>query len=112
MATESVLKDLASGGRVKKRKKRKERENKVVSTNLVMGTPASCSARHPAHTVAMDELPLLSVMVLSRRTVNGKSASDGIIGASARSAKFPCPTSRRFAGPMRPVSPTDEGGKK
>lgn len=77
-----------------------------------MGTPASCKARHPAHTEAIEELPLLSVIVDSSRTTNGNSASEGITGAKALSAKFPCPTSRRFAAPMRPVSPTLEGGKK
>ena len=58
-----------------------------------MGTPASCSARHPAHTDAMEDDPLLSVMVLSRRTVNGNCSSGGMMGASARSARLPCPTS-------------------
>ena len=42
--------------------------------HLVMGTPASCSANDPAQTVAIDELPLLSVMVDSSLTVNGKSS--------------------------------------
>mmetsp|Transcript_12740 Transcript_12740/g.53406 ORF Transcript_12740/g.53406 Transcript_12740/m.53406 type:complete len:299 (+) Transcript_12740:1166-2062(+) len=82
------------------------------ATFLEMGTPASCSARHPAHTDAMEDDPLLSVMVLSRRTVNGNCSSGGMMGASARSARLPCPTSRRFAAPMRPVSPTEDGGKK
>ena len=77
-----------------------------------MGTPASWSARQPAHTVAMDDDPLLSVMVLSSRTTNGNSSSLGMTGMSARSARFPCPISRRFAAPTRPVSPTLEGGKK
>jgi hypothetical protein len=34
-----------------------------------MGTPASISARHPPHTDAIDELPLLSVMSLTTRIV-------------------------------------------
>ena len=77
-----------------------------------MGTPASCSARHPAHTDAMEDDPLDSVMVLSSLTVNGNCSSLGMMGASARSARLPCPTSLRFAAPTLPVSPTDEGGKK
>mmetsp|Transcript_23976 Transcript_23976/g.58762 ORF Transcript_23976/g.58762 Transcript_23976/m.58762 type:complete len:231 (-) Transcript_23976:1278-1970(-) len=82
------------------------------ATFLVMGTPASCSAKHPAHTVAMELEPLLSVMVDSSRTVKGKSLALGITGISARSARLPCPISRRVTAPMRPVSPTEEGGKK
>ena len=35
------------------------------------GTPASCSAKQPAQTVAMELLPLLSVMVLSKRMEYG-----------------------------------------
>ena len=84
----------------------------IRSAHLLMGTPASWSARQPAHTVAMDDDPLLSVMVLSSRTTNGNSSSLGMTGESARSARFPCPISRRFAAPIRPVSPTLEGGKK
>ena len=73
--------------------------------------PASCRARHPAHTLAMELDPLLSVMVLSSLTVNGNSCSLGIAGARARSARFPWPTSRRLAAPTRPVAPTELGGK-
>ena len=36
--------------------------------------PASCMARHAPQTVAMEEDPLLSVMVLSTRTVYGKTS--------------------------------------
>jgi len=76
------------------------------------GTPASSMARHPPQTEAMEEEPLDSVMVDSTRMVYGKSASGGTDGASARSASAPCPISRRPGPPIRPVSPTDEGGKK
>ena len=44
---------------------------------LLIGTPASWSARHPPHTVAMLELPLLSVIVLSILIVNGNSSKEG-----------------------------------
>ena len=38
--------------------------------------PASLSASHPEHTEAIEEEPLLSVMVLSTRTTYGKSSCD------------------------------------
>mmetsp|Transcript_2325 Transcript_2325/g.7113 ORF Transcript_2325/g.7113 Transcript_2325/m.7113 type:complete len:240 (+) Transcript_2325:3570-4289(+) len=82
------------------------------ATFLLIGTPASCNAKHPPQTVAMLELPLLSVTVLSILIVNGKSSPFGIIGNNALSAKFPCPISRRLAPPTRPHSPTELGGKK
>ena len=78
----------------------------------MIGTPASCSASDPAHTVAIDELPLLSVIVDSSLTVKGKSSYGGMTGMSALSARFPWPTSLRLAAPTRPVSPTEDGGKK
>jgi len=95
-----------------KRKNNARRKLKERHTHLLIGTPASKRASVPAQTVAMEDEPLLSVMVLSRRHTNGNSASLGMMGASARSAKLPCPTSRREAPPVRPVSPTEEGGKK
>ena len=76
------------------------------------GTPASSMARQPPQTEAMEEEPLDSVMVDSTRIVYGKSSSDGTDGASARSASAPCPISRLPGPPIRPVSPTEEGGKK
>mmetsp|Transcript_21828 Transcript_21828/g.37269 ORF Transcript_21828/g.37269 Transcript_21828/m.37269 type:complete len:270 (+) Transcript_21828:605-1414(+) len=82
------------------------------ATGRTNGTPASNMARHPPHTVAMEEEPLLSVMVLSTRIVYGKSLPVGMIGASALCASSPCPNSRRPGMPTRPVSPTEEGGKK
>ena len=71
--------------------------------NAGFSAPASCMARLPLQTDAMLLLPLLSVMLLSRRTVYGKSSCPGTAGASARSASMPCPTSRRPAGPNLPT---------
>mmetsp|Transcript_52280 Transcript_52280/g.111818 ORF Transcript_52280/g.111818 Transcript_52280/m.111818 type:complete len:313 (+) Transcript_52280:158-1096(+) len=76
------------------------------------GTPAVSIARQPEQTEAIEEEPQLSVMRDSTRTVYWKSSSDGIDGRSARSARLPCPTSRRPGAPMRPTSPTEKGGKE
>lgn len=59
--------------------------------------------------VYLDE-PLLSVMVLSSRIAYGKSASSGMTGSSALSAKVPCPISRLLGAPILPTSPTQDGG--
>ncbi len=59
--------------------------------------------------VYLDE-PLLSVMVLSSRIAYGKSASSGMTGSSALSAKVPCPISRLLGAPILPTSPTLDGG--
>mmetsp|Transcript_5865 Transcript_5865/g.23168 ORF Transcript_5865/g.23168 Transcript_5865/m.23168 type:complete len:223 (+) Transcript_5865:3080-3748(+) len=61
----------------------------IPATFLLIGTPASSKASVPAQTVAIDEEPLLSVIVLSSLHTKGKSSSDGRMGMSARSAKFP-----------------------
>ncbi|CAB4677148.1 unannotated protein [freshwater metagenome] len=45
------------------------------------------------------------------RIAYGKSERDGRTGNNARSASAPCPISRRFGEPTRPVSPTEYGGK-
>ena len=49
------------------------------------------------------------------RKVTGRdlllSAFFGSIGRTARQASLPWPTSRRPGAPMRPVSPTENGGK-
>ncbi|KRX82401.1 hypothetical protein T06_2214 [Trichinella sp. T6] len=62
-------------------------------TELFVGTPASISAKEPAQTDAIDELPLLSSTSAARRMVNGKS--DGTTGRKAFSANAPWPNSRR-----------------
>jgi len=62
-----------------------------------MHAPASSMAKQPPHTEAMELEPLLSVMVLSTRTVYGNTSWGGMMGSSARSASSPCPSSRRPA---------------
>jgi hypothetical protein len=84
-ATESVLKDLA----LQEKRSALTRARWNRNTYLLMGTPASSRASVPAHTVAIEDEPLLSVMVLSSRHTNGKSSSPGMTGANARSAKLP-----------------------
>mmetsp|Transcript_1994 Transcript_1994/g.7312 ORF Transcript_1994/g.7312 Transcript_1994/m.7312 type:complete len:280 (-) Transcript_1994:335-1174(-) len=82
------------------------------ATTRFSGTPASSIAKHPAQTDAMEELPFDSVMLLSTRTTYGHDELSGMVGMSARSARLPCPSSRRPGAPMRPTSPTELGGKK
>jgi hypothetical protein len=42
------------------------------ATGCDSGTPASIIARHPPHTLAIDDEPLDSMMSLTMRTVYGK----------------------------------------
>jgi hypothetical protein len=81
-ATKSVLKDLAFSKNI-------SATTMSPNPHLLIGTPASSKASVPAQTVAIDEEPLLSVIVLSSLHTKGKSSSDGRMGMSARSAKFP-----------------------
>src|SRR4029450_8667848 len=75
------------------------------------GTPASMSASEEPQTVAIDDEPLDSVISETTRIVYGNSAGVGSIGWIARQASLPWPISRRPGEPMRPVSPTENGGK-
>mmetsp|Transcript_10459 Transcript_10459/g.27697 ORF Transcript_10459/g.27697 Transcript_10459/m.27697 type:complete len:241 (-) Transcript_10459:1426-2148(-) len=79
---------------------------------LDMGTPASIRASDPPHTLAMDDEPDDSVISDSTRIEYGNSFSFGTPGTSARSARFPWPTSRRPGAPVRPTSPTEQGGNE
>ena len=77
----------------------------------MIGTPASMSASVEPQTEPIDEEPFDSSVSETMRIVYGKSSSDGIIGSSARWASAPWPMSRRFGPRMKPVSPTEKGGK-
>mmetsp|Transcript_9447 Transcript_9447/g.29821 ORF Transcript_9447/g.29821 Transcript_9447/m.29821 type:complete len:252 (+) Transcript_9447:262-1017(+) len=91
----------------------KRRPIATPATGLAIGTAASISARQPPQTDAIDEEPHDIVMSDSIRTVYGNCAAVGIDGASARSARFPWPTSRLpGAPPKRPTSPTEKGGNE
>ena len=53
------------------------------------------SARDDPHTVAIEDEPFDSRMSETMRIVYGKSSYAGSRGWMARSARFPCPISRR-----------------
>ena len=81
------------------------------ATGGFSGTPASISASEAPHTVAIDDEPFDSVISDTTRIVYGNSSGPGISGLMARQASLPWPISRRPGEPMRPVSPTENGGK-
>ena len=64
-----------------------------------------------AQTEPIDVEPLEPSASDTCRIAYGKSSRDGNTGTSARSASAPCPISRRFGEPTRPVSPVEYGGK-
>lgn len=86
-----------------------------VSTQVLSALPASPStmaqlagAVQPGrHSLATS---LARLRQPSRRAARGLTP-EGMVGASARWARVPCPTSRLEAPPTRPVSPTQLGGK-
>src|SRR5512142_1506374 len=75
------------------------------------GPPASNSARDPPHTVAIDDDPFDSRMSETTRIVYGNVSYDGRIAWIARSARAPCPTSRREVPRIIFTSPVENGGK-
>ena len=62
-------------------------------------------------TEPIDEEPFDSSVSETTRIVYGKSATSGITASSARWASAPWPMSRRRGPVIRPVSPTEYGGK-
>ena len=85
-----------------------DQSHRDADTARLIGTPPSIRARVPAHTVAMDDEPLDSRISLTKRMVYGQSSTGGSIGFRARSAKLPCPTSRRLV----PRSGRSSGGER
>ena len=81
------------------------------ATGEVIGTPASIRAIVEPHTDAIDEEPLDSRISETTRIVYGNVSASGMTGMRARSASAPWPMSRRFGPRMKPVSPTENGGK-
>src|ERR1041385_5716739 len=81
------------------------------ATGAFIGTPASIKASEPPHTDAIELEPFDSVMSETTRIVYGQSPSAGSNGSIARRASAPWPYSRRLVDPIRPVSPTENGGK-
>ena len=80
-------------------------------TGALIGTPASISESVEPQTEPIDDEPFDSSVSETIRIVYGKSSVDGIIASSARCASAPWPMSRRFGPRMKPVSPTENGGK-
>ena len=80
-------------------------------TGAAIGTPASISASVEPQTDPIDDEPFDSSVSETRRIVYGNSSMDGMTDWSARCASAPCPMSRRFGPRMKPVSPTEKGGK-
>ncbi len=75
------------------------------------GTPASIIASEPEQTLAMEEEPFDSRMSETMRMVYGNSSYAGSTAASARSARLPCPISRRLVPRTGFTSPVEKGGK-
>ena len=83
----------------------------IPATAALIGTPASINAKDAPHTEAIEEEPFDSVISDTTRTTYGNSSAVGITANTPRFAKRPWPISRRFGEPIRPVSPTEYGGK-
>ena len=81
------------------------------ATGAEIGTPASISARLEPQTEAIDEEPFDSRISDTARIVYANCSDFGTTGTSARSARAPWPMSRRLGPRMKPVSPTEKGGK-
>src|SRR5207249_11260324 len=76
-----------------------------------IGTPASNNASEPPHTVAIEDEPLDSRMSETMRIVYGNDSYGGSRAWSARSARAPCPTSRRDVPRIGRTSPVENDGK-
>src|SRR5690242_13121754 len=83
----------------------------IPATGFVMGTPAAIRASVVPQTVAIDDDPFDSKMSEMTRIVYGKSSGAGTTGFTLRSAKAPCPISRRPGPRIGRHSPTENGGK-
>ena len=83
----------------------------IPATLFFMGTPASIRARIVPQTLAMEVLPLELSTSDTTLMVYGKSSSEGRTGRTARSARAPCPISRRPGELTRLASPVENEGK-
>src|SRR4030043_1258441 len=81
------------------------------ATALFIGMPASISERLEAQTLAIEVLPLELNTSETSLMVYGKSSSLGNTAWRDRSARAPCPISRRLGVPIRLASPVENGGK-
>ena len=81
------------------------------ATALFIGTPALNIDSDPEQTDAIDEEPFDSSISETTRIVYGKSFASGRAHSRERSASIPWPISLLPCPPVRPVSPTEKGGK-
>ena len=80
------------------------------ATGALIGTPASMRASVEPQVDAIDVEPLDVTHSDTSRMTYGKSAADGSTGRSARSARWPCPISRRPGPRIILFSPVEYGG--
>jgi hypothetical protein len=80
------------------------------ATGAEIGTPASMSARVEPQVAAMEVEPLDVTHSETRRMTYGNSSELGSTGRSARSARWPCPISRRPGPRIILFSPVLYGG--
>src|SRR5574344_1644892 len=83
----------------------------IPDTGFLIFTPQSINARHPAHTVAIDDEPLDSNISDTTLTEYGFSSPVGTTGFRARHAKLPWPISRLLTPREAFASPVENGGK-
>ena len=69
------------------------------ATGLLIGAPASISARHEPHVEPIDVEPLEDSTSDTTLIAYGNSSFDGSTGTNAFSANAPCPTSL-LPGPL------------
>src|SRR5262245_44351472 len=81
------------------------------ATGALSGTPADSNDIVEAHTEPIDVDPFEPSASETWRIAYGNSSREGSTGISDRSASAPCPISRRFGAPTRPVSQVEYGGK-
>ena len=81
----------------------------IPATGALIGTPASISDKLAEHTDAIEVEPFDDNTSLTKRIAYANSSWLGTTGNNARSAKAPCPISRRFGVPTRPTSPFAHG---
>jgi hypothetical protein len=77
------------------------------ATGALSGTPALSSDIVDAQTEPIEVEPFEPSASETWRMAYGNSSRVGSTGSSARSASAPCPISRRFGEPTRPVSPVE-----
>src|SRR5204862_7903227 len=81
------------------------------ATGALIGTPASMRASVEPHVEAIDVEPFEVTHSDTRRITYGNSSWLGRTGTSARSARWPCPMSRRDGPRIGLFSPVLYGGK-